>query len=158
MTEPLAGAVLISPWVEWVPQDVASEVNLSSDIVTKVVGSRWSVAIRGLSAFLFPGCMLTPFVGNSPTDNWQEPALAEVLWFKDLKNVVKDILVWTGKSEVLTTSIVRFAKIIDSVHPRVELVEQPGAGHEDMITCRLLHISAGDDHTKLIQAWIEARV
>lgn len=46
-TEPLAGAVLISPWVHWVPADGSAEVLPGSDIVCREVGERWSKAVIG---------------------------------------------------------------------------------------------------------------
>ena len=47
MDEPLAGAILISPWVKFPPDDDSIKRNATSDMVTPDAAKRWSSLFMG---------------------------------------------------------------------------------------------------------------
>ena len=49
LSEPLAGAILISPWVKFGTDDESVKRNATSDYVTPKAANRWSKAFLGLS-------------------------------------------------------------------------------------------------------------
>lgn len=160
-SEPLAGAVLISPWVQFNPDEGSVKRNQNSDYVTPAAAKRWSSLFLGIS-LTHPG-LLFPFTdlrrtGNKPLDNYNQPLNAEVDWFSGLDSKVKDIFIWGGGGEVLIDSIDAFTKKLQQAHPRVEYVVQPGASHEDFIINKLLGYKDKEEGTKVIESWVAQRL
>ena len=142
LSEPLAGAILISPWVKFATDDESVKRNQDSDMVTPAAAKRWS----------------SLFLGSSSLDNYNQAILADSAWFSGLDKVVKDILIWGGGGEVLIDSIEAIGKTLKEAYPKTELVVQPGAAHEDFIIDRLLGYTEKGEGTKLIESWIPARL
>jgi acetyl esterase/lipase len=67
-------------------------------------------------------------------------------------------LVWGGGGEAIITTIVNFADKLKKAHPQVELVVQPGAAHDDPIIEKMLGYREKHEGTKVIEAWIGARI
>jgi acetyl esterase/lipase len=95
LSEPLMGALLISPWVSFDTSLPAVKENEYKDCVSPRVTPVWS------------GAML----GKSPTDNYNEAVNAPVDWWKGLK--AKDILIVGGTDEILIDSIRDISKKIE---------------------------------------------
>ena len=47
LSEPLAGAILVSPWVKFGTDDDSVKRNMTSDYVTAAAADRWSSAYLG---------------------------------------------------------------------------------------------------------------
>jgi len=142
LAEPLAGAILISPWTKFGTDDDSVKRNATSDMVTPTAANRWS----------------SLFLGSSPQDNYNQPIFADVSWWKGLDLKVKDILVWGGGGEVLIDSIEASTKVLKEAHSRTELVVQPNAAHEDFIMDKLLGYKNKAQGTEVVENWIKARL
>ena len=118
------------------------------------------------------------FLGSKPSDEYSEASRADASWFSGLENVVKDVLIWGGEStyhavlipphnhrtdisiteEVLVDSIQALGKTLTSAHPRVEVVIEPGAAHEDFIFDTLFGYKEKGQGTTLIESWLTVRL
>ncbi|KAK3686902.1 hypothetical protein LTR37_019344 [Vermiconidia calcicola] len=142
LSEPLAGALLISPWAKFATDDDSVRRNQNSDMVTPEAAHRWS----------------SLFLGSSALDNYNQPILADAAWFNGLDRKVGDILVWGGGGEVLIDSIEAVTKILKEAHPKTELVVESNAAHEDFILDKLLGYKGKNEGTELVENWIKARL
>ncbi|SMQ46132.1 unnamed protein product [Zymoseptoria tritici ST99CH_3D7] len=117
LRQPLASAILISPWVKFATDDPSWTRNASTDMFVPTAGHRWTDL----------------FLGSSPKDNYNEPIRGNSEWYSDLDKIVSDVLIWGGGGEVLIDSIRDFSKTIEAAHSKTKLVVEPGAGHEEFI-------------------------
>ncbi|KAF2224898.1 Alpha/Beta hydrolase protein [Elsinoe ampelina] len=104
LSEPLAGALLLSPWVEFIRADEHYRANMYNDMIGIKAARKWSSA----------------FLGSAPNDNYTQPGTADASWFSGLPLVVSKIFVYGGALEVLIGSIIIFADKLRSAHPNVE--------------------------------------
>ncbi|KAK5114112.1 hypothetical protein LTR62_002681 [Meristemomyces frigidus] len=142
LKEPLAAALLISPWVTFVPDDECVRRNQRSDLVTPVAAKRWS----------------SNFMGSTPTDNYTQPLDADSTWFSGLDNIAKDVLIYGGGGEILIDSIKSFAHKLQQAHPRVEVVVQPRVGHDDVILDKVFGYEGRTEGTRVMEDWVEKRM
>ncbi|KXT03923.1 hypothetical protein AC578_9250 [Pseudocercospora eumusae] len=142
LREPLATAVLISPWVKFSTTDDSWKRNATSDMIPPIAAARWA----------------SLFKGSRPSDEYNEPILGDAKWYAGLDRVVKDVLVWGGDGEVLIDSIQDFAKTLKAAHAKVDLVVEKGAAHEDFMMEKLLGYSGTAEGTQLIESWIAERI
>ncbi|KXT10690.1 hypothetical protein AC579_5060 [Pseudocercospora musae] len=142
LSEPLATTVLISPWIKFSATDDSWKRNATADMIPPIAAARWS----------------SLFKGSKPSDEYNEPIRADAKWFSGLDKIVKDILVWGGDSEVLIDSIQDFTKILKAAHPKVELVVEQGATHDDFLMDKLLGYSEKAEGTQLVEDWIAERL
>jgi len=108
LDEPFAGAILISPWLNFRTADETITSNATSDLVAVPVGNRWSAA----------------FLGNSPKDNYNQPSMADPSWFSGLESAVRDILIWGGGGEVLIAGIREIVATLKGAHKRIDYIEE----------------------------------
>ncbi|KAK0254405.1 hypothetical protein LTR91_002756 [Friedmanniomyces endolithicus] len=141
LLEPLAAAVLISPWTRFVSDDESVTRNASSDMVTVPAAKRWS----------------SNYLGPAELDFYNQPADADEQWFSGLDRKVKDMFVYAGGGEILIDSIELFVQKLRQAHPRVEYVVQPGVAHDDIILDKVLGYKKKAEGTKLIESWIAQR-
>lgn len=142
LKEPLATAILISPWVKFSTEDDSFKRNATSDMLPPAAAARWA----------------SMFLGSAPVDEYSEPVRGDIKWYSGLDRVVKDVLIWGGGGEVLIDSIEQLAKTLKAAHPKTELVVQPGAAHEDFLLDVLLEYKEKGEGTKLIESWLSERV
>lgn len=103
LNEPLLGAVLISPWLNFSVDDPLALEKENTDYVSAKVGTRWSNA----------------FLGSSPKDNYNQPSMAEASWFEGLEGIVKDILVEAGGGEMMVNGINEVVKSLRGAHKNI---------------------------------------
>lgn len=84
--------------------------------------------------------------------------MADPKWFEGLETKVKDVLIWGGGSEAIIKSIHRFNDKLKAVHPRTELVVQPGASHDDFILEAMFGYKHKHEGTKVVESWIHQRL
>ncbi|KAK4539772.1 hypothetical protein LTR36_010360 [Oleoguttula mirabilis] len=138
LSEPLAGALLISPWSNIGTLDKVQHRNQGSDYVTPKAADRWA----------------SLFLGDKPVDNYNTPLHADSNWFSGLDSAVRDIFVWGGGGEVLIDSIDGLTKKLKEAHPRVQYFVQAGASHEDFIIDRTMGFKQKSESTKVIESWL----
>ncbi|KAK3673418.1 hypothetical protein LTR78_006652 [Recurvomyces mirabilis] len=142
LKEPLAGALLICPWVHFEPSDDGVDRNQHSDLVTPVAAKRWSAN----------------YMGNAKLDNYTQAADADEKWFSGLDKVVRDVLVYGGGGEVLIDSIKLFGAKLKRAHSKAELVVLPKAAHIDMIIDKSFGYKGKAEGTQLIESWMSAAI
>ncbi|KAK3068185.1 hypothetical protein LTR53_014454 [Teratosphaeriaceae sp. CCFEE 6253] len=142
LREPLAAALLISPWAQFIPNDESIKQYGSSDMIPKPAAQRWS----------------SNYLGSAKLDKYNHPIDADAEWFAGLDKSVRDILVYGGGAEILIDSIRVFTKTLQQAHPRVELVVQPGAAHDDIILDKVLGYKRKAEGTKVIESWLAQRL
>ena len=103
---PLKAVVLISPWVDFDPNQSSFNRNVQTDMIDKAAGTRWSGA----------------FMGAAKPDEYNQPVLADKQWFKNLGDVVEHLMIWGGGGEVLIDSIDRIAWKLKEALPSTEYV------------------------------------
>lgn len=143
LKEPLAGAVLVSPWTNLFPADTPqARYNETSDMIVIGAGRRWSAL----------------FLGGQERNSFNNPAEADPKWFVGLESKVKDILIWGGGVEAIINTIIKFNDILQAAHPRVEFVIQDGASHDDFVLEAMLGYKHKHEGTKVIETWIDQRL
>jgi acetyl esterase/lipase len=163
LSEPLAGALLVSPWTKFTTDDDSVKRNEYSDFVTAGAADRWSSLFMGTltnphNIHHNRPDVLTPFSGSAQRDNYNQAYFADESWFKSLDGVVKDVLVWGGGGEVLIDSIDATTKKLQKAHPRVEYVVQPNAAHEEFMMERMLGYKGKAEGTEVVERWMKARL
>ncbi|PYI08869.1 esterase [Aspergillus sclerotiicarbonarius CBS 121057] len=104
LSENLAGALLVSPWM------IDSRTDYESH---QTNADRDSLPLKGLNA-----CAKT-FLGDTKPDNYNQPADAPQVWWRDLP--VKKIFIGVGGDEVMLGSVVATARKIEAEHADVTL-------------------------------------
>lgn len=92
LSEPLAGALTISPWVSFSLDYPSVEENKNKDMLTTSILERWQ----------------SLYVAGSERDNYTEPLHAPADWWRNLK--VRDVLILTGSDDLFRSPIEQFAE------------------------------------------------
>ena len=123
LSEPLAGAYLMSPWVALasIPDDPDSSMITNDDCDMIGPDALFYWASRVLDADL---------VANEAIP-YLEPLRASRDWFTDVAAVVDRVLISAGDKECLRDVIIRFGQALCSVHPRARLIVQEHGVHDD---------------------------
>lgn len=138
LQQPLAGALLISPWGNFDTDDKPHR-NRHSDMIATETAQRWGGA----------------FLGGAKRDNYNMPVMADASWFNGIDSKFREILVWGGGGEVLIDSIDVLAQKFKRAHPRTEYVVEQGACHEEFIIEKLIGYKEKGEGTKLIENWVQ---
>lgn len=139
LSGPLAGALLVSPWVNFSTMDALFKSNLENDIIGEHVGMRWGPAYRG-----------------EHTDNYIEAQFAETEWFHGLERAVSNIWVWAGGAEVLVGSINEMTKKLREVHPRVDYFVEEDGIHINFFLDANMNPPEENASTRKIEQWISS--
>jgi len=143
LAQPLRGALLLSPWINFAVDADSFTRNKNTD----VLGIKKSINNTSSS-----------FLGDTPLDNYNQPSLAEPSWYEGLDSVVDDVLIWGGSGEVLIDGINEVAASMKRGHPRVDYVVQHGAAHEEFIMDTLFFFRQKAEGTQVIEDWLAARM
>ncbi|OJD10096.1 hypothetical protein AJ78_08755, partial [Emergomyces pasteurianus Ep9510] len=92
LSEPLAGALPISPWVSFSLDYPSVKENKNKDMLSASVLKRWA----------------SLYVAGREPDNYLEPLRAPADWWKDLK--VRDVLILTGSDDLFRSPIEQFVE------------------------------------------------
>ncbi|KAF2173052.1 hypothetical protein M409DRAFT_17002 [Zasmidium cellare ATCC 36951] len=142
LKEPLAGAVLLSPWVSFNTNTRSWKQFENSDMLAVSAVERWA----------------SQFLGDRSADNYVEAANADASWWSGLDKVVKDVIIWGGGAERLLDGINEFANKLKSAHKNTEIVIEPGAAHDDFIADVFLGKKEKSEATKVVESWIAERI
>ncbi|KAG6827222.1 hypothetical protein H0H92_012743 [Tricholoma furcatifolium] len=117
ITTPLAGAFILSPWVDLTSAVGSMVTNADSDCIGKEGLTYWGRQVRdGVAEESRP---------------YIEAYYAPDGWFTKLSTVVGPILVTGGDAECLRDSIVVFADRLTKQHPQTKFVLQKHGVHND---------------------------
>ena len=120
LSQPLAGALLISPWVAYSVDAPSYVRNDGKDLILS-------------RAYKFMGDVVR--LGVTPElEHHVEPATAPAGWWSGLDGVYPRILITTGEHECLFDQIIDASSIIGQHVKDTTTVVEPGGVHEDMIT------------------------
>ncbi|KAF2239222.1 alpha/beta-hydrolase [Viridothelium virens] len=135
LSEPLAAALLISPWVSFSLDWRSVDANVLKDVIAVPLLVR----------------MAAQFMGGAPPDAYNQAVLAPKGWFEGSEGVVRRVWVYGGRWELLMDSIEKVAGLLAEGHGDVRVVVQEDGVHEDMITDRQL----GYTHKAKGTVWVE---
>ncbi|KAL4932552.1 Alpha/Beta hydrolase protein [Aspergillus undulatus] len=136
LQEPLAGALMLSPWVTFDQTWGSIERNKSRDCVS-LVPSRVSVEY---------------WLGERPLDNYNEPLRAPVNWWDGVK--ARQMLLVTGGDDLMLDSHQAFAANLKRSNPHnTQVVVAPGEGHIAPILNLILGDHSGFESTRAIEKW-----
>lgn len=99
--EPLAGCILISPWMLLDTEFPDHEIDSRGDLITEDVALPWSTA----------------YLGTATRDNYTDIAYAGIGWYREVAKMVEEILVMGGGNEILLPVVQQFAgRLMVSLH------------------------------------------
>ncbi|KAH9071481.1 alpha/beta-hydrolase [Lactarius deliciosus] len=119
LSQPFAGALLISPWLAYGVDTPSYVRNEGKDLV-------FTRSIKFMSDLVRPG--VTPELKHHV-----EPATAPAGWWSGLDGVYPRILITAGEDEGLFDEIVDTSRVIGEHVKDTTTVVEPGGIHEDMI-------------------------
>jgi acetyl esterase/lipase len=119
LAQPLAGALLISPWCVYNVDSPSYARNDSKDLIpTRSYAFLTDLVTPGLTPELEPYC---------------QPLLAPATWWNELDTVYTRVLVTAGENECPFDQIIEMSSVIsDHVQDTVTVVE-PGAVHDEVV-------------------------
>jgi acetyl esterase/lipase len=140
----LAGAVLISPWIDFNLDTSSFTTNKYKDCIDRAAVDKWSAS----------------FLGSSPLDNYNQAGIAPASWWEDLP--VEKVLVLAGGDEVLVDGIVKFEETFKRGFgaEKVELLVAKGEFHDEAYIGMQINGKKHQDkeQAKLIKRWIGAKL
>ncbi|KAK4934943.1 hypothetical protein LTR10_023909 [Elasticomyces elasticus] len=138
VAEPVAGAVLISPWVTFATDSPCMVENRYKDCLDVVNLREWS----------------SSYIGNAAEDNYTTPLRADANWWASLK--VNKLYVIAGGDELFADDIARFADRIKAVLNNVEFFSSPGEAHDSPVLDFLLNAPDGGAARQFYKWTLEA--
>jgi acetyl esterase/lipase len=158
--EPLAGALLISPWVSFSTEDSSMTRNFYTDYLHPAMLRKW--------AAMFLDESTDDPEADQPRvhgDSWAEPLSNMATWWSGLHRVVGHILVWSGADEILVDSIRAFEPLLKKgwregvgEEDRVVFVETKGRAHIEPIMSIMLEPKKKGEHQVVLEEWLQARL
>ena len=94
LSEPLGGAVFISPWTWLETEYNGHEIDSRGDIVTEKAAGPWA----------------SSYVDVQNRDNYTDPAIASHEWIRENGENVRKILILAGQNEILLPLIRNFVE------------------------------------------------
>src|SRR6266702_4223252 len=119
LTQPLAGALLISPWVAYSVDAPSYVRNEGKDLILS-------------SSYKFMADLVRPGV-TTELKHHVEPAAAPASWWSGLDGVYPRILITVGEHEGLFDQIIDASRVISQHVKDTTTVVELGGMHEDMI-------------------------
>ena len=144
LSKPLLATTLLSPWVSFNPTSASFKINAERDLFGPAAVKRWS------AAFLGPGVS---------SDNYSEPRIAPVAWWRGTEKVVDYVLIWAGGDEVSLDSIEEFAKKFKEVFgERFDFIVTPHEAHTQMTVDRALGYKVKSKGEVAVETWLNAKL
>lgn len=140
LTEPLAGAMLIAPWISFDTTWPSIRTNRNKDIISVDCTGPWGEA----------------YLGGQKPDNYNEPFLAPADWWKGIQ--AKDVLIVAGSDEILISSIEAFVKKFEPSVPQTTYFVGEYECHVGMILERLLGDKSETQQGREMRSWLDARI
>lgn len=114
--EALSAVIVIAPWASFSHDWPSIRENVGKDIVGTAHSDYWS----------------GNFLGDAPRDAYNEPLSLspEDTWWEGLEGVVSQVLVTSGRDELLYSSVKELVRRIRVVHSRVDEVVGENEWHD----------------------------
>ncbi|KAK4942816.1 hypothetical protein LTR10_017576 [Elasticomyces elasticus] len=143
LNSPLAGALLISPWVEFDTTKRSSfQDNFYLDVSSPTALASWT-----------PGILR-----DRGSDQYIEPATAGTQWWTGLEKCADQVLIWGGGGEVLIDGIKVVMEDMKRAAPEhVETVIGHRMCHEQMVVDIILG-NPGGEAESVVKTWLRARL
>lgn len=142
LSEPLAGAFMISPLV-------------SFDHETDYAKAR-ALEPLDMIPMALPQKIKAAFLAGQPADKWNDPIKAPSGWWSGLK--VKDLLITGGRDETLGVDIEALSKRLQNEHARTTVVLSDREAHVAIITDVIgLMSKTRSESGQAIEAWVAER-
>lgn len=158
--EPLAGALLISPWVTFSTEDSSMTRNFYTDYLHPIMLRKWAAMFLGKSTDQPEADQARVF-----GDSWAEALPNKELWWHGLHGVVSDILVWSGSNEILVDSIRAFEPLLKQgwkdgggQEDRVVFIETKARAHIEPIMSVMLEPKQKGEHQIVVEEWLQAHL
>ncbi|KAJ4153759.1 hypothetical protein LMH87_010233 [Akanthomyces muscarius] len=136
LSEPLAGAATIAPWVSLHPDLSEHIIYDGGDIVTTFVGEKWS----------------KEFMGDAEPDYYTDAIDAPESWFETFP--IKKMLILAGENEILLPMIEMFYEKMKGGYPNVEIFK----GKRESHVAPVYNIYVGDntetEQGKKLKTWL----
>jgi acetyl esterase/lipase len=126
LTSPLAGLLLVSPWVSFESTSASFKTNATADIHMGPQMHQWA----------------RDFANEDEQDNYTEAILAPVDWWKGMQ--AKSVLNLSGTKELFLTDIVELEKTMKKAGVNVETVECELQVHIDCMLDAQTGLPPGD--------------
>ncbi|EEH36233.1 alpha/beta hydrolase fold protein [Paracoccidioides lutzii Pb01] len=140
LSEPLAGAVPISPWVSFSLNYASVKENQNKDILAISALERWS----------------SYYIAGSESDNYLEPLRAPADWWKDLK--VRDMLILTGSDDLFRSPVEEFAEKLKSGFPDTTFFVGKDECHDAPIVALMLGDQTETEQGKAYFSFFSSRL
>ncbi|PGH06482.1 hypothetical protein GX51_02306 [Blastomyces parvus] len=140
LSEPLAGALPISPWVSFSLDYPSVEENKDKDILSASILRRWS----------------SLYVADSEPDNYMEPLRAPADWWKDLK--VRDVLILTGSDDVFRSPIEEFVEKFKTAFPNTTFVVGKDECHDGPIISLMVGDKSVTEQEKAYTTFLSSKL
>ncbi|KLJ11780.1 hypothetical protein EMPG_13068 [Blastomyces silverae] len=140
LSEPLAGALPISPWVSFSLEYPSVEENRNKDILSASILERWS----------------SLYVADSEPDNYMEPLRAPADWWKDLK--VRDVLFLTGSDDLFRSPIEEFVEKFKTAFPNTTFVVGKDECHDAPIVNLMIGDQSGTEQGKAYASFLSSKL
>ncbi|KAL4863107.1 hypothetical protein BDV12DRAFT_31837 [Aspergillus spectabilis] len=135
----LAGAFLLSPWVDFSNEAPSLKSNYDKDCISETY-------LRASSSL---------FLGDAPTDNYNTPLRATSDWWQDLP--LRDMCIVAGEYEMLRDNIVAWVDTVRAHNPHFELYIEPGGIHTTAVVDRALKLGMASSEERF-REWVIERL
>ncbi|KAL5338258.1 Alpha/Beta hydrolase protein [Aspergillus crustosus] len=131
----LAGAVLLSPWINFGTEAESMTSNLDKDWISENY-------LRASSAL---------FLGDAPIDNYNTPLTAPPDWWQNLP--VHNLYSVAGEYEMLRDDVITWSSTVQIHNPHFELYIEPGGVHTTAVLDRALKLGMAASEERL-RSWV----
>ncbi|KAI5306465.1 hypothetical protein KEM56_000780 [Ascosphaera pollenicola] len=136
LAEPLAAVFLIAPWVSFDLTKPSMTTNLKKDFVTPTCLKVWSDA----------------FLDGKESDNYSEAIKAPAKWWEGIKT--RELLIATGKEDVLLSGIEEFTEKLMSVCSNVSYFAADGEPHATPLIWRAAGVKEPCQQEKRVDVFL----
>ncbi|KAH8903365.1 alpha/beta-hydrolase [Coniochaeta sp. PMI_546] len=148
----LAGAALISPWVE--PGGGSTTTTTTTTTTASLRSEKRGVAGRDVITPEGLAYWAGNLLGGAEKDPWNSPlSAAPGEWWGDLP--VEEVLVTYGREELFADDVARLGEVLGAAHPRAKVVGCEGELHVHMVMNRFLRINKPCRSEREFVAWLK---
>jgi acetyl esterase/lipase len=103
LSSPLRGVFVYSPWVSYSTNYASFSRNVGKDALEHNMLRKWAAMYLGTANGE------SPIAQTRGGDQYSEPLLAEVYWWKGMHTICDEVFIWVGENEIFVDGIEKFA-------------------------------------------------